>query len=156
MDSSLKVLIADDHPLILQALRRALEASEDLEIVGEARSGPELLGLIERRRPEVVLLDLSMPGLDGMACLEAISQSWPEIKTVVLSAHDDRPSIDAALLAGATAYIVKSVSPVDIVSVLRQASAGAVYHAPVGSVAPAGEPPAPNGPVLTQRETTIL
>jgi DNA-binding NarL/FixJ family response regulator len=156
MDSPLKVLIADDHPLILQGLRRTLEASDGIEIVGEAHSGPELLALIERRRPELVLLDISMPGLDGLACLEAISQSWPEIKTVVLSAHDDHPSIDAALLAGATAYIVKSVSSVDIASVLRQASAGAVYHAPVGSVASAGELPALNGPPLTQRETTIL
>ena len=122
MDASLKVLIADDHPLMLQAIRRVLEASEDIDVVGEARSGEEVLALVERRKPDLVLLDLRMPGLDGLECLAEIRRNWPGIKTVVISASDDRASIDSALLAGASAYILKSVGPIDIASVLRQAS----------------------------------
>ena len=152
----LKVLIADDHPLILQGIRRMLEASDGIEVVGEARSGEELLALVERRKPHLVLLDLRMPGLGGLECIAEIKRAWPEIKTVALSACEDRASIDAALLAGASAYMVKSVSPMDIPSVLRQASTGAVYHAPSAAPARGNEQTAPSGPGLTPREVAIL
>ena len=158
MDTSLKVLIADDHPLMLQAIRGALEASEDIDVVGEARSGEEVLALVERRKPDLVLLDLHMPGLGGLDCVMEIKRSWPKVKTVVISAFDDRASIDSSLLAGASAYILKSVSPVDIPSVLRQASAGAVYQVPQAPARPVcnGEQSAAGGPQLTSRETAIL
>jgi DNA-binding NarL/FixJ family response regulator len=156
MDGSLKVLIADDHPLVLLGIRRTLEASEGIEVLGAARTGVELLALVKRRKPDLVLLDLRMPGFAGLDCIAEIKQSWPEIKTVVISACEDRASIDSALLAGASAYIVKSVSPTDIPSVLRQASTGVVYHAP--SAAPARDEgqPAVCGPGLTPREAAIL
>jgi DNA-binding NarL/FixJ family response regulator len=156
MDTSLKVLIADDHPLMLQGIRRALEASEDIDVVGEARSGEEALALVERRNPDLVLMDLHMPGLHGLECLTEIKRRWPDIKTVVISASDDHATIDSALLAGASAYILKSVSPMDIPSVLRQASAGAVYHVPSVPRACNDKQLAPSGPELTPRETTIL
>jgi DNA-binding NarL/FixJ family response regulator len=156
MDASLKVLIADDHPLMLQAIRRVLEASEDIEVVGEARSGEEVLALVERRKPDLVLLDLHMPGLDGLECIAEIRRNWPDIKTVVISASDDRASIDSALLAGASAYILKSVTPMDIPSVLRQAWAGAVYHVPSVPGPRHGEQATAGGPDLTPRERTIL
>jgi DNA-binding NarL/FixJ family response regulator len=156
MDASLKVLIADDHPLVLQGIRRALEASEDIDVVGEARSGDEVLALVERRNPDLVLLDLHMPGLSGLECIAELKRCSPEVKTVVISAADDRASIDSALLAGASAFILKSVSPMDIPSVLRQASAGAVYHVPSAPRPCNGEQTTPAGPDLTPRETTIL
>src|ERR1700693_410231 len=156
MDVSLKVLIADDHPLMLKGIRRALETSEDISVVGEASSGEEMLALIERRKPDLVLLDLHMPGLDGLGCIAEIKRRWPKVKCVVLSAFDDRASIDSALLAGASSYMVKSVSPVDIGSVLRQAAAGAVYHAPSAASRGEGEQPGALGPNLTPREKAIL
>jgi DNA-binding NarL/FixJ family response regulator len=155
MNTSLKVLIADDHPLMLQGIRRALEAADDIDVVGEARSGAELLALVARRNPDVVLLDLHMPGLSGLDCLREIKQSSPEVKAVVISASEDRDNIDAALLAGASSYILKSVSPMDIPSVLRQAANGAVFHVP-STPPPCAAPKAPSGPELTPRETTIL
>jgi len=156
METTLKVLIADDHPLMLQGIRRALEASDDIEVVGEARSGEEALALVERRSPDLVLLDLHMPGIGGLECIEEIKRRWPQVKTVVISASDDRASIDSTLLAGANAYILKSVSPMDIPSVLRQASVGAVYHVPSSPSPRHAEQPAVGGPDLTPREVTIL
>jgi DNA-binding NarL/FixJ family response regulator len=152
----IKVLIADDHPLMIAALRGMIERSDAIEVVGEAHSGPELLALVERRRPGLVLMDLRMPGVAGVECIEQIRQAWPEVKTVVLSACDDRATIDSALHAGANAYIVKSATPVDIVAVLRQASNGAVFHA--GSFAPPQPETSdhPSAPVLTDRELSVL
>ncbi len=150
------VLIADDHPLILAGIRRALDRSEAVEVVGEATSGSQVLAMVERRRPDVVLLDLHMPGLDGPELIEAIRERWPEIKTVVLSANEDRGSIDGALSAGASAYIVKSVSPSDLPSVIRQVAGGAIFHAPSRPSATAASPPEATGPDLTERERTIL
>src|SRR5258708_7893920 len=76
----LRVLIADDHPLLLAGLRRTLETQDDIEVVGQAQSAPELLALIERRQPAVVLTDLRMPGVDGFDLITRIRESWPTIK----------------------------------------------------------------------------
>lgn len=150
----IKVLIADDHPLVIAGIRRTLEQNDDIEIVGEAHSGPEVVQLIERRRPGLVLMDLRMPGVVGTECIERIHETSPEVKIVVLSACDDRPSIDAALLAGASAYIVKSVHAFDLAAVIRQTSGGAVFHAPTGSRRVVDD--TPELPLLTNREQSIL
>jgi DNA-binding NarL/FixJ family response regulator len=155
----LKVLIADDHPLMVAGIRRVLERAEQIEIVGEARSGPELLELIERRRPGLVLMDLRMPGLSGIECIGRIRRAWPEVKVVVLSACDDRSSIDSALGAGASAFIVKSVNPTDVASVLRQIwGAGTVFHATTRSQRVVGQcsEDEPETTLLTERERVIL
>jgi DNA-binding NarL/FixJ family response regulator len=152
----LKVLIADDHPLIIAGIRRMIEHHHDIQVVGEAHSGPELTQLIERRDPDIVLMDLRMPGVAGVQMIELIRQRWPAVKTIVLSACDDRPTIDAALRAGANAYVLKSAHTVDIVAVLRQAAGGAVFHAPAAAPARSGAPGVSAAPLLTNRERSIL
>ncbi len=154
-DPALKVLVADDHPLILQGLRRTLEACDDIDVIGEARSGDEIVPLVQRRRPDVVLLDMRMPGLDSAECIRRIRESWPEVKTVVLSASEDRATIDSAIAAGASAYVLKSVSALDIPALVRQVAAGySLYHSPAeADDACDGDEP---GAGLTERETTIL
>ncbi len=155
MEQVLKVLVADDHPLILQGLRRTLEACDDIDVVGEARSGTELLALVERRRPDVVLLDMRMPGADGVECVTQIKASSPDVKAVILSASEDRPSIDAARRAGVSAYVLKSVSSVDIPALLRQVAAGyTLFQAP--SDATTDTDARTSEPALTERERTIL
>src|SRR5260370_39882556 len=108
MDATLKVLIADDHPLMLHGIRRALEAAEDIDVVGEARSGDEVLALVDRRKPVLVLLDLHMPGIHGPAAIEETKRAWPDVKIVAISTSDDPFTTNAALMAVATAHFPTS------------------------------------------------
>jgi two-component system NarL family response regulator len=151
---AIKVLLADDHRLILAGIRRALEEVEDLEVVGEAESGSQVLPLIHQTNPDIVLLDLRLPDMSGLACLDSIRQRYPEVKVVILSAFNDPEHIQAAFQRGATAYIVKSVNPVDLPSALRQALDQTVYQGVrvIGDVSgQAGE-----GLGLTEREMSML
>jgi DNA-binding NarL/FixJ family response regulator len=149
----IRVLIADDHRLILEGIRRALSSVEDIEVVGEAQTGSQVLPLVLRTDPDVVLLDLRMPELDGLACLDAIRGRAPKVKVVVLSAFSDPEHIQSAFSHGATAYIVKSVNPVDLPSALRQAVEETVYRAaPVLD----GSTGKRNDAGLTERELAML
>ncbi len=149
----MKVLIADDHRLILAGIRRALEAVEDIEIVGEANVGSQVLPLVRRTSPDVVLLDMRMPQMDGLACLDQIRKHCPNVKVVVLSVFGDAEHIQAAFRHGASGYIVKTVNPVDLPSALRQAVEGSVFHA-VGVPEENGDEGKAVG--LTERELAIL
>ena len=102
----LKVLVADDHELMLAAVRLALaEANDEFEIVAETTRGQQVLPLAARTQPDLVLLDLRMPGMDGLTCLELLRQRHPKIKTVVLSGVDEPNVIRSAFGRGAVAYI---------------------------------------------------
>src|ERR1700758_3661996 len=104
----LRILLADDHQLILDGVRHALaEAGEEFEVVGEATKGSQVLPLVKRTNPDVVMLDLRMPEVDGLVCLDQIKKRYPEIKVIVLSVSSDRSLIDNVLKRGASAYIVK-------------------------------------------------
>jgi DNA-binding NarL/FixJ family response regulator len=152
----IRVLIADDHPLIIAGIRRTIEHVEDIEVIGEAHSGPELMLLTERRCPTVVLMDLRMPGVAGVECIERLCETYPSTKVVVLSACDERATIDSALRAGASAYVLKSANVIDIASVLRQVSSGAVFHAPSRPSVASTDGDEPTLPALTARERGIL
>ena len=151
---AVKVLLADDHRLILAGIRRALEEVEDIEVVGEAESGSQVLPLIHQTSPDLVLLDLRLPDMNGLACLDAIRKRYPKVRVVVLSAFNDPEHIQSAFQRGATAYIVKSVSPVDLPSALRQALEETVYQ----GVRVIGDVAGGNGESLglTERELSML
>jgi DNA-binding NarL/FixJ family response regulator len=148
-----KVLIADDNRLMLEGFRRALEAVEDIEIVGATHAGAQVVPMIERRRPEVVVIELAMQAADGRSCLDAIVEEHPGVKVVVLSASSAPDLIRAALHRGARAFITKSVNPLDIPSALRQAYEETVYYA-FGSVPEPDDALRSSG--LTEREITML
>jgi DNA-binding NarL/FixJ family response regulator len=124
----LRVLVADDHRLILKAIRLVLDEAEDIEIVGEATSGSQVLPLIGRTNPDLVLLDISMPEMDGLTCLDRIQKLYPGMAVVVLSAHDDPETIASALARGAKSFIGKMVDARDLPSALRLIAQGAVYR----------------------------
>src|SRR5262245_20421376 len=125
----IKLLVADDHKLMVAAVRAALAGSEDIEIVGEAHSGSEVLPLVGRTASEVVLLDLRMPGMDGLRCLELLRERHPSVRSIVFSGNDDPAAVDASLSRGAVAFIHKTIDPGDLAAVIRQAVAGSVFFA---------------------------
>lgn len=127
--ASLKVLVADDHRLMVEAIRLALDEDDDIEVVGEATDGTQVLPLVGRTNPDVVLLDVRMPGMDGLTCLDRLRKSYPAVTVVMLSGQDDPETIRSALDRGATSFIAKKVDPRDLASALRLAAQGAVYHA---------------------------
>jgi DNA-binding NarL/FixJ family response regulator len=147
-----KLVIADDHKLMLLAIRAALADAPDIEIVGEAVSGNQLLRLVDRTQPDVVLLDLRMPGMDGLRCLDMLRERHPNVKTIALSGTDDRAVVKACFARGAIAYFQKSVDPVDLASVVRNAVAGNIFFA----FGDAGDASDEHDFELTPRETEIL
>ena len=149
-----KVLIADDHPLVRSGVRRALEEEHDIEVVGEATNGAKVLPLIGQTGPDVVVLDISMPQLDGLACLDQIRRRYPDVKVVILSASGDPDRVQAALARGAKAYVLKSVAVRDLASALRQAVEGTVFQALGVQHDSEGQLAGSAG--LTKRETAIL
>ena len=149
---ALKVLLADDHRLTLAGVRRVLEESGDIEVVGEAYSGEDVLPLVRSTGPDLVVLDLQMPKLDGLSCLDLIRRHHPDVKVVIFSATTATAEIGTALRNGAIAYVLKTVNPLDLPAVIRQAAEGTVYYPP-----PAAAPPAAKDTSdLTERERTIL
>src|SRR5919204_5875864 len=149
-----KVLIADDHRLMAEGVKRALAEADDFEVVGEAQNGAQVLPLVSRLRPDMVLLDLRMPQMDGLQCLAEIRERYPETKVVVLSVSTDPEVIQAVLKRGASAYIVKNVNPADLPSALRQAAEGTVFTA-IG-LAENGVSAVAKEAGLTERELVIL
>jgi DNA-binding NarL/FixJ family response regulator len=149
----MRVLIADDHRLVLDGIRRALETDGDFEIVGETQSGTQVLPIVSRTKPDLVLLDVRMPHMDGLACLDEIRRRYPDVKVVMLSASTSGDLIEAALRRGAAAYVVKSVNPDDLPATLRQAVEGNV-HTALGLED--SERSGAKALGLTEREVTIL
>jgi DNA-binding NarL/FixJ family response regulator len=125
----MKVLLADDHPVVLIGLRAVLEATEGFEVVGAARTGPEVLPLVGRLNPDVVLLDMHMPGIDGLGCLARLHQQYPKVKAVMISSAADPDVIQAAFKLGACGFIIKTIDAADLASAIRQAVDGTAFHA---------------------------
>src|SRR6266571_4209842 len=150
----LKVLIADDHRLMLHSIRLALEADDEIEIVAEADSGTKVIPYIGQTGPDLVLLDIRMPGIDGLTVLERIGERYPQVRVAILSGVDDPSVIQAAFDRGAAAFIVKHIDPRDLPSALRQAVDGTVFQ-PIGLIERATN--GANDDIdLTKRELMIL
>jgi DNA-binding NarL/FixJ family response regulator len=125
----IRILIADDHPLFLLGVRVALETDGGFDVVGEAHSGPEVLPLAGRTQPEVVLLDIVMPGIDGLGSLDRLRDRYPDVIVVMVADVADPALINAAFTRGAKGFIVKSVRVADLAVSIRQTIEGTAYHA---------------------------
>jgi DNA-binding NarL/FixJ family response regulator len=150
----IRVVAVDDHQLILDALTFTLEQAEGIELVGVALSANEALTLIERTRPDMVLLDIRMPQMDGLACLAEIRGRFPKIKVVMLSGVDEPEQIRTALEQGASAFVVKHVDPRDLPSALRQVASETVFQV-VGS-SESSEDSAAKMAGITESELRVL
>jgi DNA-binding NarL/FixJ family response regulator len=119
--AALRVLVADDHPLIRTGIRGALAGVDDLAVVGEASSQAQVLPLIARTTPDVVLLDLQMPDGEGILSLHHIREAHPEVRVIVLADTREPVEIISVLEAGACGYMLKSIDPFDLAAAIRAA-----------------------------------
>jgi NarL family two-component system response regulator LiaR len=117
----IRVLVVDDHPVVRQGLRSFLSSREGIEVVGEAADGEAALGELRRLRPDVVLMDLVMPGAGGVAAIRRITAEHPEVRTLVLTSFSSEDDVIPAVAAGAVGYLLKDVAPVELEAAVRAA-----------------------------------
>jgi DNA-binding NarL/FixJ family response regulator len=124
------ILLADDHRIVRQGLRALLEAEPDFSLVGETGDGLEAIQLAERLQPDVIVLDLMMPGISGLEATRQISDNCPQTQVVILSMHADEAYVLEALRNGASGYVLKDSSADDLVRAVREVEAGRRYLSP--------------------------
>lgn len=158
MPDTIRIVLADDHPLVLAGIRLSLGEEGDVEIVGEAGDADQALELCETHRPDVLLLDLSMPGPPSTEVVRRLGESCPATRVLVLTAHDDEAHVRLMIRAGVTGYLVKDEAPENVAQAVRAVSQGTLWIS--GTVAAKvvrhlGEPAdGPHG--LTRRDLQIL
>ena len=153
----IRVLIAEDHSVVRQGLRMFLGADSEIEVVGEARDGVEALQLARRLQPDVVLMDLLMPKMDGIAATASIRRELPQTEVVALTSVLEDASIVEAVRAGAIGYLLKDTEAHELRRAIKAAAAGQVQMAPQVTARLVREVAAPERPQpLTERETSVL
>jgi NarL family two-component system response regulator LiaR len=155
---SIRVLIVDDHPMVRTGLARVLEAYDELEVVGTAASGEEALALCDTTAPDVVLIDLKLPDIDGLETIRLLKQYHPEAQAIVLTSYDDSQLVLAAVQVGARGYLLKTAEGRQLRQAIGAVAAGRTFLMPEAAEAlvhVVGQPAAP-GADLTVREREVL
>ena len=152
----IRVIVVDDHRLVRAGLISLLMAAEGIEVVGEAADGLQAQDTVAQARPDVVLMDLSMPVLDGIAATRALLAARPDLAVIALTSFSDRAQVQDVLAAGAVGYLLKDCAPHELVAAVRSAAAG---HAPldprVAALLLPGRQPDPRR-LLSEREVQVL
>jgi two-component system nitrate/nitrite response regulator NarL len=161
MAESIRILVADDHPLFREGVVHSLASEADLTVVGQASSGEEALRMARDLLPDVVLLDIGMPGWGGIVTAEKITTACPATRIMMLTVMEDEDKLLASFKAGARAYVLKGVSAHDLARVVRSVAQGEAYVTPslaAGILVALSRSPAPQDPLeeLTERESEIL
>jgi len=161
--SKIRLLIVDDHPILCQGLRALLKYYDDIEVVGEAHTGEEAIACVDECEPDVVLMDIAMPGMNGIETTRRIRQEHPQTRVLVLTQHEERQYVIPVLQAGASGYLLKSALSSDLVTALRAVARGETFlYSPLSSVLVEelqryqAESPAIGPASLTPREREIL
>jgi DNA-binding NarL/FixJ family response regulator len=153
------VLLVDDHAVVRQGLTALLGSAPDIDVVGDVADGELAAAAVVRLQPTLVLMDLSMPRMDGIAATEAVLAVRPETRVIVLTSFGEHERIRRALQAGAVGYLLKDAEPDDILRAVRDAAAGGVPLSPMAARALLPGPPAtrqPGGAALSPREREVL
>jgi two-component system, NarL family, response regulator LiaR len=155
---TIRILLIDDHPVVRAGLRAVLETESDLEVVGEADSGARAVGLAHKLRPDIVLTDLLLPDLDGVAVTHRIRADLPETQVVILTSVDEEDAaVVRAVRAGAIGYVLKSAHIADLMQTIRQAAAGQVHLSSRAAARLMQEMRSPTNQLpLTDREREVL
>ncbi len=159
---TIRIMLADDHALIRAGLRALLKSIEGVEVIAEASNGHETLEAVERRRPDVILMDIAMPELNGLETAARILRRWPSVKIIMLSMHANDEYLRQALSAGAAGYLLKGADPAELELALKSVMRGETYLTPAVSkrlvqefLQQDGEAPQ-SQPKLTPRQREIL
>ena len=128
--STIQALVADDHAIVREGLRRLLESEGDISVCAEASDGREVLDEIGKHRPDVVILDITMPRLGGLEALERIRSQHPSVKVILLSVHGDAPFVQSAVNLGADGYLLKNGRVTEVLSAVRAVTKGGSYFSP--------------------------
>jgi two-component system, NarL family, response regulator NreC len=161
---NVRILIADDHSLVRRGLRALIEGEPGYTIVGEAVNGEETIRLVEELRPEIVLLDISMPGVNGIEITRTLHTAQPALCVLILTVHEDQSLLREAFAAGAMGYIVKRAADDELIRALQTVVRGELYIHPtmtsalIKAMMPSSPPPADEAVVepLTPRELEVL
>jgi two-component system nitrate/nitrite response regulator NarL len=161
MKKRIKILLADDHPVVRKGLRSCLAPQEHLEVVGEASNGQEALALARQLLPDLVLMDLDMPQMSGLAVTETLARELPQIKVLILSMHDETDNISRVLQSGARGYVLKEAPTEELVKAIETVNSGEAFFSPeFARVAlnqfVQGHEDGPQANVLTDREREVL
>ncbi len=156
--SPIRVLLVDDHAVVRSGLGAVLLSYEDLSLVGEAGNGQEAIDLCARHQPDVVLMDILMPVMDGVTATRAIHEKWPDVRIIALTSYKEKDMVEGALKAGAMSYLIKNVSADELVGAIRGAMSGQPRLSPEAAQVLIQEIKKPSEPVydLTEREKEIL
>jgi DNA-binding NarL/FixJ family response regulator len=155
MTTPTKCLIVDDHPTVRQGLGLMFGDVPDLELVGHVQNGEDVVEAVQRLRPEVVIMDVRLPGIDGISALKQIAELCPSVKTVIFSAYGDKRLLSDAIAAGAQGYVMKGSPPEDLLRAVRTVAAGKPFVDPSLSPTLLMSQGAADAP-LSEREREIL
>jgi len=161
MTGKLRIVLAEDQTILRESLKVLIGSEPDLEVVGEAGDGEEAVRLAESLRPAVVVMDVSMPRLDGVQATMAIKRACPEVKVLALTVHETKSDIRRVLQAGASGYVVKRSAAEELIQALHAVASTGVYLDPIVAAKLLGavKPPATTGPTgeaLSEREAEVL
>lgn len=157
-DKPIHVLIVDDHAMVRRGLTAFLKTAPDLELVGEASSGEVVLGTVQQTQPDVVLMDLMMPGMGGLAAIEKLHKARPDLPIIALTSFGEQSLVQKALQAGALSYLMKDVDADELANAIRAAQQGKTRLSPQATqaVVKAMQQPLQPGHDLTAREREVL
>jgi DNA-binding NarL/FixJ family response regulator len=128
--NGIRVLLAEDHTIVRKGLRSLLDAEATITIVGEAEDGRQAVEQVEQLLPDVVVMDIGMPGLNGLEATRQIKKRFPDVQVLILTVHTDQEYVLQVLRAGASGYLVKQAAPTDLVSAIQAAHGGGVFLSP--------------------------
>jgi DNA-binding NarL/FixJ family response regulator len=128
--SKIRILLADDHAVVREGLKTLIRAQRDMTVVGEADDGQSAVQLAAELKPDVVVIDVSMPNMNGAMAAQQLKKNQPDIKIIALTVHEDRSYLERLLGAGASGYVLKRAAPQDLIKALRAVAAGGIYLDP--------------------------